>query len=252
MVILNGGKFCKRRNETMDSLDILAFGAHPDDVEIGMAGTLAKYASLGKKVGICNLTKAELSSNGTVDIRQQEAEEAAKHIGLTTRLQLELADRGLSLNEAESLAEITSVIRTYKPKIVFAPGSPDRHPDHVHAGRLVQEAVFNARIYKYQCSENLPAHKVRDVFTYFINGLAQPDFVVDIAEWTEHKRNALGAYKSQFEHSATSVETPLNTEYIQSVEARDKVFGSQAGLQVAEGFQTVKPLVVSNLLEGNQ
>ncbi|MEK4564886.1 bacillithiol biosynthesis deacetylase BshB1 [Alkalihalobacillus sp. FSL R5-0424] len=235
----------------MDSLDILAFGAHPDDVEIGMAGTLAKYASLGKKVGICNLTKAELSSNGTVDIRQQEAEEAAKHIGLTTRLQLELADRGLSLNEAESLAEITSVIRTYRPKIVFAPGSPDRHPDHVHAGRLVQEAVFNARIYKYQCSENLPAHKVRDVFTYFINGLAQPDFVVDIAEWTEHKRNALGAYKSQFEHSATSVETPLNTEYIQSVEARDKVFGSQAGLQVAEGFQTVKPLVVSNLLEGN-
>jgi N-acetylglucosamine malate deacetylase 1 len=251
MVTLNGGKYCKKRNETMDSLDILAFGAHPDDVEIGMAGTLAKYASLGKKVGICNLTRAELSSNGSVEIRQEEAEEAARHLGLTKRIQLDFADRGLSMNEADSLAEITSVIRTYKPTIVFAPSSPDRHPDHVHAGRLIQEAVFNARIYKYQCMNNLPAHKVRDVFTYFINGLAQPDFVVDIAEWKEQKRKALQAYKSQFEHSASSVETPLNSEYIASVEARDKVFGSQAGLQVAEGFLTVKPLVISNLLEGN-
>lgn len=245
------GSFVKEGMRTLVSLDILAFGAHPDDVEIGMAGTLAKYASAGKKVAICNLTKAELSSNGTVNIRQQEAEEAANHLGLTSRIQLDLADRGLSINEAESLAKITSVIRTYKPTIVFAPGSPDRHPDHIHAGRLIQEAVFNARIHKYKCMDNLPAHKVRDVFTYFINGLAQPDFVVDIAEWKEHKRKALQAYKSQFEHSQASVETPLNAEYIASVEARDKVFGSQAGLQIAEGFQTVKPFVVSNLLEGN-
>ncbi|MDQ0205945.1 bacillithiol biosynthesis deacetylase BshB1 [Alkalicoccobacillus murimartini] len=234
----------------MEKLDILAFGAHPDDVEIGMAGTLAMYASMGKRVGICNLTKAELSSNGTVEIRQEEATEAAKLMGLSERIQLDLFDRGLQDLTPRDMAKITSVIRRYKPTIVFAPGSPDRHPDHGHAGRLVQEAVFNARIHKYQCDEHLSSHKVRDVFTYYINGLSQPDFVIDISEWKEVKRNVLSAYRSQFESSGTSVKTPLNVDYLSSVEARDKVFGTQAGVQMAEGFQTTKPLVVANLLEG--
>ncbi|MCM2674356.1 bacillithiol biosynthesis deacetylase BshB1 [Alkalicoccobacillus plakortidis] len=239
-----------KRNNNLESLDILAFGAHPDDVEIGMAGTLAKYSAMGKRVGICNLTRAELSSNGTVETRQDEAEEAARHMGLDVRVQLELPDRGLFPIQPEDMAKVTAVIRKYKPTIVFAPGSPDRHPDHIHAGNIVEEAVFNARIYKYQCDEELSAHKVRDLYTYYINGVSQPDFVVDITEWQEQKRKALSSYRSQFEQLAGSVVTPLNAEYIKSVEARDKVFGSQAGVKAAEGFQTKKPFVVTNLLEG--
>ncbi|TSB46937.1 bacillithiol biosynthesis deacetylase BshB1 [Alkalicoccobacillus porphyridii] len=234
----------------MDQLDILAFGAHPDDVEIGMAATLAKYASSGYRVGICNLTKAELSSNGTVELRQAEADQAAAELGISVRIQLDLPDRGLFLLQPEDLAKVTAVIRRYQPSHVFSPSGPDRHPDHIHAGNIIREAVFNAGIFKYSCGEDNPSHKVKGVYSYFINDVGQPDFVIDTTEWIEVKRKTLAAYKSQFVPSSYSVETPLTADYIERVMARDKLFGSEVGVGSAEGFKTMKPLVISNLMEG--
>jgi bacillithiol biosynthesis deacetylase BshB1 len=126
-------------------LHILAFGAHADDVEIGMGGSIAKLAAHGKRIGICDLTDADLSSNGTIELRKQEAKKAAEILGVTERLSLGLPDRGLLLRE-EFIREIASVIRRFRPQIVFAPYFEDRHPDHGNCARLVEEAVFSAGI----------------------------------------------------------------------------------------------------------
>ena len=125
----------------MSGLHILAFGAHADDVEIGMAGTIAKYTKQGYEVGICDLTEADLSSNGTIELRKEEAKAAARIMGVKTRLNLAMPDRGLYMKE-EYIREIVKVIRTYKPKLVFAPYYEDRHPDHANCAKLVEEAIF--------------------------------------------------------------------------------------------------------------
>jgi bacillithiol biosynthesis deacetylase BshB1 len=234
----------------MDRLDILAFGAHPDDVEIGMGATLAKYAREGYKVGICDLTKAEYSSNGTVEQRQEEAKAAAKILNLTSRIQLTLSDRGLRNVSEDQLSDIVSVIRKYRPSIVFTPYHVDRHPDHGACTEIVKEAVFNAGIKRYKCKDKLEAFRPDDVYFYFINGYEHPDFVVDVSQFFETKMQALQAYKSQFIKTSDSVETPLTNGYIPVVEARDRLFGKEAGVTYAEGFKTTKPIVITNLLEG--
>lgn len=129
-------------------VDLLAFGAHPDDVEIGMSGTIARHAAAGLKVGICDLTEAEMSSNGTVDIRREEAADASEILGLAYRSCLKLPDRGLT-GSPEQLAAIVAELRRLKPRIVFAPYWDDRHPDHNACSRLIEEAVFNAKLRRY-------------------------------------------------------------------------------------------------------
>ncbi|MGP4083035.1 bacillithiol biosynthesis deacetylase BshB1 [Pseudalkalibacillus sp. R45] len=228
-------------------LDILAFGAHPDDVEIGMAGTLILHTQKGYKTGICDLTLAELSSNGNVEIRQREAEQAAKVMGLQERLNLELPDRGLRLTESY-IQKIAQVIRKYKPAIVFLPHPEDRHPDHGNCSRLVEESVFSAGIRKYRVEEELAAHRVGKVYYYFINGYEHPHFTVDISGVSDKKKESLKAYKSQFIASDEGVETPLNNGYIEAVEARDTLFGKEAGVKCAEGFVSKRPLVIDDLL----
>ncbi|MDG4656120.1 bacillithiol biosynthesis deacetylase BshB1 [Ectobacillus antri] len=219
-------------------LDILAFGAHADDVEIGMAATIRKYTALGYKVGICDLTQAELSSNGNVELRKQEAQVAAKVMGLTKRINLAMPDRGLHWRE-EYLEQITEVIRTYKPKFVFAPYREDRHPDHASCARLVQEAMFSAGIRKYM--PHLPAHKATALYFYMINGFHKPSFCIDVSAHMEDKIRTLQAYKSQFLDGEVS--TPLTDGYIESVIARDKLFGKEVGVAYAEGFMTSSVLL---------
>jgi N-acetylglucosamine malate deacetylase 1 len=230
-------------------LHILAFGAHADDVEIGMGGSIAKFAENGKRIGICDLTDADLSSNGTIEIRKQEAKKAAEILGVTERLSLGLPDRGLLLRE-EFIREIASVIRRFKPQIVFAPYFEDRHPDHGNCARLVEEAVFSAGIRKYQTENYQEAHKVSRVYFYMINGFHKPDFTIDISNTMEHKIAALNAYKSQFEQTENSVQTPLVNGYIESVEAREKLFGQQVGVNFAEGFKTKVPILLERDLMG--
>lgn len=231
------------------SLHILAFGAHADDVEIGMGGTIAKLTSVGHRVGICDLTDADLSSNGNVILRKEEAAKAAKVLGVTVRTSLGFPDRGLLLKEAY-INEIAKVIRTYKPQIVFAPYAADRHPDHGNCTRLVEEAIFSAGIKKYQTAGCNEPHKAKRVYFYMINGFHQPDFTVDISSFIDQKLSALRAYKSQFEKTEESFDTPLVNGYIETVEARERMFGKLVDVAYAEGFKTKVPILLKHDLLG--
>lgn len=228
----------------MEYFDVLAFGAHPDDVEIGMAGTIAKLTKLGYKVAICDLTKAELSSNGDTTTRRKEAEQADKILGVSKRFNLSLPDRGLYLNE-ESIKEVVRLIRMTKPTIVFSPYEIDRHPDHGNCTKIIEEAVFSSGIRKFNVNTNHEAHKVKQVFQYMINGFHRPHFIVDISETIEVKKTALEAYESQFTPGDSGVVTPLTNDYVNSVIAREKMFGKEVGVSYGEGFMSKKPLLLS-------
>lgn len=230
--------------------DILAFGAHADDIEIGMGGTAAKYAAVGKTVVFCDLTKAELSSNGTVTSRAAEARQAAEILGVQERVTLDLPDRGLFLT-AEAVSKVAEVIRRYQPTVVFAPYEQDRHPDHGACARLVKEAFFSAGIRKYETSGKEEAHKAKQLYFYMINGFHRPDFCVDIGEVITRKQEGLSAYRSQFELGEGSVDTPLTSGYVETVIARDRMMGKEVGRMFAEGFLTSAPLLLERDLIGD-
>ncbi|MEK7017343.1 MULTISPECIES: bacillithiol biosynthesis deacetylase BshB1 [Bacillus] len=225
----------------MSGLHILAFGAHADDVEIGMAGTIAKYTKQGYEVGICDLTEADLSSNGTVELRKEEAKAAARIMGVKTRINLAMPDRGLYMKE-EYIREIVKIIRTYKPTLIFAPYYEDRHPDHANCAKLVEEAIFSAGIRKYM--PELPPHRVESFYNYIINGFHKPNFCIDISEYLSKKVEALEAYESQFSTGSDGVKTPLTEGYVETVLAREKMFGKEVGVLYAEGFMSKKPVLI--------
>ncbi|OXM16613.1 bacillithiol biosynthesis deacetylase BshB1 [Paenibacillus herberti] len=229
------------------TVDILVFGAHADDAEIGMGGTIAGHASRGIKVGICDLTRSEMSSNGNVDLREQEAEQAAKILGLTYRGCLGLPDRGLT-GDAEQLAAVTREIRLRRPRIVFAPYWQDRHPDHNACSAIVEEAVFNAKLRRYM--PELPPAQVEQLIYYYINDQRDLALTVDISDMIQLKIDALGAYRSQFDpiDDGDRVETPLTQGYVRRVEYRDYLTGQGAGCDYAEGFALKRPHKVSTFI----
>jgi N-acetylglucosamine malate deacetylase 1 len=233
-----------------NKLHILAFGAHADDVEIGMGGTIAKFTAEGKKIGICDLTSAQLSSNGNIETRKIEASNAAQILGVDERTSLGLPDRGLFLTE-DYIRKIAGVIRSYRPRVVFAPYFDDRHPDHGNCARLVEEAVFSAGIKRFQTEKDELPHRVEKMYFYMINGFHKPDFVIDISSFMTKKIEALNAYKSQFEKTDQSFDTPLVNGYIKTVESRENLYGHQVGVDFAEGFKTNIPFLVSRDLLGD-
>ncbi|GIO11653.1 bacillithiol biosynthesis deacetylase BshB1 [Cohnella xylanilytica] len=225
-------------------LDLLVFAAHPDDAEIGMGGTIAKAIRAGQKVGLVDLTYAEMSSNGDVETRQREAAAASAALGLTVRENLGLPDRGLR-TDAEQVDKLVSAIRRHRPRVVFAPYAIDRHPDHTMCSRMAEEAVFNAKLRRYMPEE--PAWTADMLYFYFINDVHPPQLVVDITDVQETKMNALRAYRSQFEpfgSEADWVPTPLTAGYLGNVEARDKLFGQPKKFAYAEGFIAKGPIAV--------
>lgn len=231
-------------------VDVLAIGAHADDIEIGMAGTIAKWVAAGRKIVICELTEAELSSNGSVPQRKEEAKTAATILGVSERINLKLPDRGLFITD-ENIRKLTEVIRKYRPELIFAPYHEDRHPDHGNCAKLVREAYFSAGIKKYNHEASLyQSHKARNLFQYFINGFSIPDFYIDISEFIDQKKSALTAYQSQFVKDVDGVSTPLTEGYIDSVLARERLFGKESGVRYAEGFKTNTPILVNNNLFG--
>lgn len=227
-----------------EKLDILIFGAHADDAEIGMAGTIAKHVKSGLSVGLCDLTEAELSSNGNVDLRKQEASAAADVLGVKVRYNLGLPDRGIYVNP-EQIAAVTEVIRRHQPSVIFAPYWEDRHPDHIACSKLVEEAAFNAKLRRYMPDK--PAIPAPDLYFYFINDWKTPDLLVDVTEFYAEKEAALGCYQSQFGQAANGddvVPTPLNQGYIERVRARDALLGQRKLISYAEGFAVKSPYVV--------
>lgn len=225
-------------------LDILIFGAHADDAEIGMAGTIAKQVAAGYRVGLCDLTQAELSSNGTVELRKREAAEAAQVLGLATRFNLGLPDRGLS-GSPEQIAAVTEAIRSHAPSVIFAPYWEDRHPDHVACSRLVEEAAFNAKLRRYMPDK--PAVQAPELYFYYINDWKTPDLLVDVTDYYQTKEQALGCYRSQFGQAAPGEDvalTPLNQGYVERVKARDALLGQGKLIPYAEGFAVKTPYLV--------
>jgi bacillithiol biosynthesis deacetylase BshB1 len=229
------------------SVDLLVFGPHPDDIEIGAGGIVARHAALGLTVGLCDLTAGEMGSNGTVDERLAEAQAASRVLGAAWRDNLRLADRQIGADPSH-LEQTVAFIRRHRPRVVAAPYWVDRHPDHPAASALVTEAVFNSGLRRYTV-DGEPWRPERICY-YFINDSVPPSFVVDVTDHYDRKRRALDCHASQFHVAADTVETRLNTPlFRQLVESRDAQFGAQAGVRWAEGIVVREPVVLPTLLK---
>ncbi|RKD72831.1 bacillithiol biosynthesis deacetylase BshB1 [Sinobaca qinghaiensis] len=228
------------------ALTLLAFGAHPDDIEIGMGGTAALHAQKGDKVAFCSLTRAELSSNGDIKTRQKEAAHAAETLGAQARYQLNFPDRNLT-KESPEYAEIVTLIRYLRPDIVFFPWHEDRHPDHIKCGAIIKEALFDAGIRRYTEAGG-DAWRVPYSYQYSINGMISgAAFYIDISSVQSLKEESLLCYESQFILAEESVHTPLTSMYIESVRARDLLMGKQASVSYAEAFTPYSPVLLNEL-----
>ena len=230
-------------------IDLLAFGPHPDDLEIGMGGTIARHTALGMRVGLCDLTAGEMGSNGTPEERLAEAEAARVVLGAVWRMNLRFPDRRIGKDPAH-LDEAVSVIRRHQPKVVAIPYWVDRHPDHVAASELLTEASFNAGLRRYVAQGE--AWKPDWICYYFINDGASPSFVVDVSEYYEQKRLALECHTTQFTSPAPAgtVATRLNTPlFAQLIDSRDAQFGALAGVSRAEGFVVRDPILRPSLMK---
>jgi N-acetylglucosamine malate deacetylase 1 len=229
------------------SLDLLVFGPHPDDLEIGMAGTIARHAADGGSVGLCDLTRGEMGSNGTPDERERESEAARLVLGAAFRDNLRWADRRIGKDPAH-LEQAIDVIRRRRPRTVAVPHWSDRHPDHVAASEVLTEAVFNAGLRRYPGTGE--AWRVEWICYYFINESVPPSFMVDVSEHYERKRQALDCHGSQFRPpDAATAATRLNSPlFRQLIESRDAHFGALAGVRWAEGFVVREPILRGDLM----
>ena len=236
-------------------IDILAFGAHPDDVELGCGATLAKEIFLGKKIGIIDLTRGELGTRGSAEIRDQEALEAAKILGVEFRENLNFAD-GFFQNSPENQFEIIKRIRRYKPEIVLCNAIQDRHIDHGKGSKLVSDACFLSGLRKIETFfEGKPQDfwRPKHVYHYIQWENLKPDFVVEVNDFIQRKLEAVLAYKSQF-YDPNSKEpiSPIATKNFQeSIEYRAKDLGRLINAEFAEGFTTERFVAVESLSKLN-
>ena len=241
---------------SVQPVDVLIFGPHPDDLEIGAGGTIARLAAAGQRVGLCDLTAGEMGSNGSVDERLAEAEAAREVLGAAWRVNLRWRDRGIG-RDPEHVRTAALLVRSARPRSVAVPYWSDRHPDHVAASAVLTEAVFNSGLRRFE--PDYEAWKPEWICYYFINDSAPPSFVIDVSRHYEVKRRALACHASQFapppreDHSrlgeaGSPVATRLNTpRFQQLIESRDAQFGALANVAFAEGFVVKDPLVRSDL-----
>lgn len=232
-------------------LDILAFGAHPDDVELGCSGTILKEISLGKTVGIIDLTRGELGTRGSAEIRDQEASAAAKIIGVSIRENLEMRD-GFFINDEKHQREIIKIIRKYRPEIVLCNAIDDRHIDHAKGSKLVSDACFLSGLMKIETeleSKKQQTWRPKIVYHYVQWKNTEPDFVVDITGFEVKKMAAILAYSSQFyDKDSTEPESPISTKnFLESLNYRSRDLGRLIGVDYAEGFTVERYLAVNSL-----
>jgi bacillithiol biosynthesis deacetylase BshB1 len=225
-------------------LDVLAFGVHPDDVELSCAGVLLVEKLNGKKTGIIDLTQGELGTRGTAATRKQEAANAAKILQADVRENLEMAD-GFFKNDEAHQRKIIVALRKYQPEIVLCNAPSDRHPDHGRSARLVTDAAFLSGLKKIETEVNgVPqqAWRPKYVFNYIQDKLLNPDFVIDISEVFDKKLEAIKAYTTQFHNTESNEpQTYISTpDFLDSVVYRHKWFGKMIGVKYAEGFITEK------------
>lgn len=223
-----------------NKLFILAIAAHPDDLELGCAGTLIKHSRAGQPVGIVDLTEGELGTRGTVETRYQEAADAAKAMGLTVRENAKMAD-GFFRNDKEHQLRLIQFIRRFQPEIVIANALEDRHPDHGRGGRLIADACFLAGLRKIETTydgEPQAPWRPRRVLHMIQDRLLEPTFIVDISDTFQQKMEAIKCYKTQF-HNPNSVEPATyisSNQFLVDLEARDAIMGKRIGVRYAEGY----------------
>ncbi len=227
-------------------LDLLAFGVHPDDIELSCAGTLLVEKKNGKKVGIIDLTQGELGTRGNAETRKEEAANSAAILGVDIRENLEMAD-GFFKNDEENQRKIIQALRKYRPEIIICNALEDRHPDHGRSASLVNDAAFLSGLRKIQTfDENKEQQEWRPkhVFHYIQDTYFKPDFVVDISEVFDKKVEAIEAFSTQFYNGEKDDKEPQtyisSPEFLESVINRSKMFGKMIGVKHAEGFISKK------------
>lgn len=237
------------------ALDILAIAPHPDDAEIGAGGTLAQHVARGYRVGICDLTRGELGTNGTAAERLAEAEEAAKVLGLAWRGNLGLPDRGLQVHP-DTVGRLALLLRQLAPRVLLVPAVHDSHPDHQTASRLCYEAVMTASLPRWQPDPGLalpcdppPAHRPAQILYYFVDRPVDPSLLVDVSGFLPRKMEALRCHASQFIYREGRTPTDLNDgHYLRRVEMQARYLGALVGREAAEPFLTSGPRVVTDLI----
>lgn len=234
-------------------LDLLAFGVHPDDIELSCAGTLLIEKNNRKKVGIVDLTLGELGTRGTAATRKEEAENSARILGADARENLEMPD-GFFLNDEVNKKKIITVLRKYRPEIILCNAPDDRHPDHGRSAQLVTDATFLSGLIKIETTDETgksqQAWRPKYVFNYIQDLYFKPDFVIDISDVFEKKIEAIEAFSTQFFTSNASKDGPQtyisSPEFLESVINRAKMFGRMIGVKYAEGFLSKKMIGFTN------
>jgi N-acetylglucosamine malate deacetylase 1 len=237
----------------MDPVDLLVFGPHPDDIEIGFAGTIAVHTARGLRVGLCDVTRGELGSNGTPEERVAEAEAAARVLGVSWRRNLEWPDGGI-VGSDEQIASAVRLIRQCRPRTIALPYWDDRHPDHRAASEVLTRAAFKAALRRFDAGgdEADAAWRADWVCYYFINDAADVSFAIDVSAHYALKRQALACHRSQFAPlGAGSVATRLTVPgFSQLIESRDAHLGALAGVSYAEGVIVREPVLRPDVMKG--
>ncbi len=234
-------------------VDILAFAAHPDDIELAASGTILKHISLGYKVAIVDLTKGELGSRGTAETRLAESEISSKILGITDRKNLDLGD-GFFTHSQENLLKIVEQIRYYQPQIVLANAPEDRHPDHGKGSKLVADASFLAGLLKiettYDGEKQLP-HRPKTNLFYIQDRYLKPDLIIDVTQFVDKKIECIKAFKTQFfDPESKEPNTPISgPEFLDFVKARLSDMGRTIGVKYGEGFITERTLGVDSFFD---
>jgi bacillithiol biosynthesis deacetylase BshB1 len=233
-------------------LDVLAIGVHPDDVELGCSGTLIKEVKCGKKVGVLDLTQGELGSRGTIETRFNEAQEAARIMGVAIRDNLKMRD-GFFRNDEVHQFQLIAAIRKYQPEIVIGNILEDRHPDHGRAGQLIYDACFLSGLRKVKTTDENEKDQQRwrpkQLFHYLQDRFYEPDIIVDITEVWEERLQSIKAYTTQFYNpDSTEEDTYISSpDFLESIISRARLLGKRIGVQFAEGFISKKSIGITNL-----
>lgn len=235
----------------MNKLDILAFGVHPDDVELGCSGTILASVAQGKTVGIVDLTQGELGTRGSAEIRKKEATEAALVMKVTCRINLEMADAFFK-NDEEHQRKVIGVLRKYRPEIVLCNAPEDRHPDHGRSAKLVEDACFLSGLRKIvtrdEARNEQEAWRPKYMFHYVQDRFLEPDFVFDISEFQEQKLEAIKCYGTQFYNpDHQEPETYISSQaFLDGIVARAMMLGKRIGVKYAEGYISKKIIGINN------
>ncbi|MCI2426596.1 bacillithiol biosynthesis deacetylase BshB1 [Candidatus Acetothermia bacterium] len=232
----------------IDKIDVLAFGTHPDDIELGCGGTLIKLSSAGHLIVLVDMTQGEMGTRGTVEIRQQEAATAAKIIGAVTRENLGLEDGNINITP-EAKRKVVEIVRKYRPSLVLIPYGKDRHPDHYRTSELAYEGIFTAGLHRYNTGQ--AAYRPLRLLYYMGWQEFTPSVIIDISAQFKRKMEAIYAYSTQFKPDNDSYPPTRLTsgEYNRSIKTRSAYYGSLINKEYGEGFLIQGNIEAENLLD---